>query len=265
MDSFLSRDNVDMLIELLLDDKPNKTQSDVNQIIQEINVFRNTQMNSASTLGLLELNRLFLTRLVSQQQVPQQQQPSHSLQQQQPSHSLQQQQPSHSLQQPQSTKYKGEDLKAERMDFFDQQLAQKRNEFESAITLKKPPPPVFEDKAQQDTRITDMDTLLAQTLAQRNIDISYSSQPGSTDWLSPQSTSIKTEKEIQLVVEERPELEKKISWSDETPIVATTLPIPTNSFLNKLKPDLETKVALLTDRVNELELKMEQLLHNNIK
>ena len=247
MDSFLSRDNVDMLIELLLDDKPNKTQSDVNQIIQEINVFRNTQMNSASTLGLLELNRLFLTRLVSQQQVPQQQQPSHS------------------LQQPQSTKYKGEDLKAERMDFFDQQLAQKRNEFESAITLKKPPPPVFEDKAQQDTRITDMDTLLAQTLAQRNIDISYSSQPGSTDWLSPQSTSIKTEKEIQLVVEERPELEKKISWSDETPIVATTLPIPTNSFLNKLKPDLETKVALLTDRVNELELKMEQLLHNNIK
>ena len=167
MDSFLSRDNVDMLIELLLDDKPNKTQSDVNQIIQEINVFRNTQMNSASTLGLLELNRLFLTRLVSQQQVPQQQQPSHS------------------LQQPQSTKYKGEDLKAERMDFFDQQLAQKRNEFESAITLKKPPPPVFEDKAQQDTRITDMDTLLAQTLAQRNIDITYSSQPGSTDWLSP--------------------------------------------------------------------------------
>jgi hypothetical protein len=243
MESFLSRDNVDMLVELLLDDKPNKTQMDVNQIIQEINVFRNTQMNSTSTLGLLELNQLFLTRLVSHQQVPQQQQQ-------------------------QSIKYKGEDLKAERMDFFDQQLAQKRNEFESAITLKKPPPPVFEDKAQLDTRITDMDTLLAQTLAQRNMEISYSSQPGS--WLSPQNTSIKTEKEVKLVIEERPDLEKKISWSDEViPTIATlpvaTLPIPTNSFLNKLKPDLETKVALLTDRVNELELKIEQLLHNNIK
>jgi len=262
-----------MLVELLLDDKPNKTQSDVNQIIQEINVFRNTQLNSASTLGLLELNQLFLTRLVSHHQAPQQQQqPSPNLQQ---SSNLQQ---SQNLQQPQSTKYKGEDLKAERMDFFDQQLAQKRNEFESAITLKKPPPPVFEDTMPQDTRITDMDSLLAQTLAKRNLDISYSSQPGSTDWLSPKSTSVKTEKEVQLVIEERPDLDKKISWSDEStkntlnpvantlnPVANTLNPVantlPTNSFLNKLKPDLETKVALLTDRVNELELKIEQLLN----
>ena len=194
METFLSRDNVDMLVELLLDDKPNKTQTDVNQIIQEINVFRNTQMNSASTLGLLELNQLFITKLVSQQSLHSQQQspPQQLLQHQQPfqqqSSYLQQQQ------QPQSTKYKGEDLKAERMDFFDQQLAQKRNEFESAITLKKPPAPIFEDKTPQDSRITDMDSLLAETLAKRNMDISYSSQPGSTDWLSPKSTSVKTEK-----------------------------------------------------------------------
>jgi hypothetical protein len=263
MESFLSRDNVDMLVELLLDDKPNKTQTDVNQIIQEINVFRNTQMNSASTLGLLELNQLFITKLVSQQSLHSQQQqqvPQQSLQQQ--SSYLQQQQP----QIPQSTKYKGEDLKAERMDFFDQQLAQKRNEFESAITLKKPPPPVFEDKSPQDTRITDMDSLLAQTLAQRNLDISYSSsQTGSTEWLSPKSTSVKTEKEVKLVIEERTDLDKKISWSDEViPTVSAILPVATlttNSFLNKLKPDLETKVALLTDRVNELELKLEQLLN----
>jgi hypothetical protein len=190
--------------------------------------------------------------LQQQQQVPQQ---SSYLQQQQ---------------QPQSTKYKGEDLKAERMDFFDQQLAQKRNEFESAITLKKPPAPIFEDKTPQDLRITDMDSLLAETLAKRNMDISYSSQPGSTDWLSPKSTSVKTEKEVKLVIEERTDLEKKISWSDETDTTRpTTFPVDTlpvatlatNSFLNKLKPDIETKVALLTDRVNELELKLEQLLN----
>ena len=67
MNSFLSRENVDMLVEILLDDKPNKTQGDVNQIIQEINVFRNTQLNSSSVsnVSLLELNQQFLKRMIS--------------------------------------------------------------------------------------------------------------------------------------------------------------------------------------------------------
>ena len=68
MDSFLSRDNVDMLIEILLDDKPTKTQEDVNQIVQEINVFRNTCANAPTHHGLLELNQTFLKRMVRPQQ-----------------------------------------------------------------------------------------------------------------------------------------------------------------------------------------------------
>jgi hypothetical protein len=244
MDSFLSRDNVDMLVEILLDDKPSKTQTDIQQIIQEINVFRNTKLNECSTnIGLLELNQTFLKRMVQYQQPPQQ------------------------------LKYKVEDLKAERMDFFDQQLAQKRVEFESAITLKKPALPDFEDSRMLDTPISNMDTLLAQTLAQRNMDIPYVQQKP-TDWLSPANTSIKSEKQLKLDITEmsepfdkefdkeeinRPEQQqqqqqgqsKTISWS----------PSNTSSIFSKLKQTqtVESQIESLTSRLIELEYRLNKL------
>jgi len=251
MDSFLSRDNVDMLVEILLDDKPTKTQADIQQIIQEINVFRNTKLNAHSTnIGLLELNQTFLKRMVQYQ--PQQQQQQRQQQQQQPE------------------KYKVEDLKAERMDFFDQQLAQKRVEFESAITLKKPALPEFEDKRMLDAPISNMDTLLAQTLAQRNIDIPFVQQKPS-DWLSPANTSVKTEKQLKLDITEitEPLYEfdkefekqgKKISWSP------VSTPTNTSSIFSRLKQahqptSVETQIELLTNRIIDLESRLTKLEH----
>ena len=254
MESFLSRDNVDMLIEILLDDKPTKTQNDINQIIQELNVFRNTHINASSPkTTLLELNQTFLKRMVQGQQ---QQQQLHYQQQQQ--------------QQQQVTKYKVEDLKAERMDFFDQQLAQKRNEFESAITLKKPAVPTFEDSKLLDEPISDMETLMAKTLAQRNLDIPFAASKPS-DWLSPANTSVRTEKtenkqvmlDISEIYEQPPQTSKKISWSESE---TSTLP----SIFSKLKqtqtPSLEaqietltSRIAALTSRIAALESKIEQL------
>jgi hypothetical protein len=244
MDSFLSRDNVDMLVEILLDDKPTKTQADIQQIIQEINVFRNTKLNAHSTnIGLLELNQTFLKRMVQYQ--PQQQQQ-------------------------QQVKYKVEDLKAERMDFFDQQLAQKRVEFESAITLKKPALPEFEDKRMLDAPISNMDTLLAQTLAQRNIDIPFVQQKPS-DWLSPANTSVKTEKQLKLDITEMTEplyefdkefekQGKKISWSP------VSTPTNTSSIFSRLKQahhpnSVETQIELLTNRIIDLESRLTKLEH----
>ena len=266
MESFLSRDNVDMLIEILLDDKPSKTQSDINQIIQELNVFRNTHINASSPkTTLLELNQTFLKRMVQgqQQQSPLQQQPH----QQQPHQQQYQQQ---QYQQQQVTKYKVEDLKAERMDFFDQQLAQKRNEFEAAITLKKPAVPTFEDSRLLDEPISDMETLMAKTLAQRNLDIPFvAANPSS--WLSSANTSVRSEKtenkQVMLDIseiyeqptskyEQPPQSSKKISWSEEE---STTLP----SIFSKLKqtqtPSLEAQIETLTNRISALESKLEQL------
>jgi len=263
MNSFLSRSNIDMLVEILLDDKPNKTQTDIQQIIQEINVFRNTQMNSSAitTMGLLELNQLFLTRMVGQQQGQQdgRQQGQQDGRQQD------------GRQQQQQQRYKVEDLKAERMDFFDQQLAQKRSEFESAITLKKPAIPNFEDKNRLDTPISDMDTLLAQTMAQRNLDFStmqqQTPQKHPNDWLSASSTSIKVEKEKEKEKDLVPmdydhptnnydhPTDKKITWQDTT---------TTTSIFSKLKQQitLESQVENLTNRIIVLENMMEAYLTN---
>ena len=253
MDSFLSRDNVDMLIEILLDDKPTKTQSDINQIIQELNVFRNTHINASSPkTTLLELNQTFLKRMVQGQQSHTQQQQQQQQQQYQGQQQQQQYQGQYQEQQQQqqpATKYKVEDLKAERMDFFDQQLAQKRNEFEAAITLKKPAVPAFEDSRLLDEPISDMETLMAKTLAQRNLDIPFVAAKPS-DWLSPANTSVRVEKSEQT--------SKKISWSEsdsETP----ALP----SIFSKLKQTqtlpIEAQIEALTMRIDALESKLEHL------
>jgi len=269
MNSFLSRENVDMLVEILLDDKPNKTQGDVNQIIQEINVFRNTHLNSSavSNVSLLELNQQFLKRMISQTipsnkpSMPQPQPQNMSLQNASPT-AYQSSVPS--LQSPSS--YRNEDLKAERLDFFDKQLNQKRQEFESAITLKKPAQPIFEDSKMLDKPISNMEELIAQTMAQRNFDISnIGSTTSSSDWLSPISTSVKVEKqELNGLEEKDKEKEKKtISFEESPPI--------TNSIFARLKPNnllnnsLESQIETLTNRVTLLEEQMAELRSSLMK
>ena len=267
MNSFLSRENVDMLVEILLDDKPNKTQGDVNQIIQEINVFRNTHLNSSAVSGvsLLELNQQFLKRMISHTaSLPNVHMPSA---QSMPNPSLQStsslQSPS-SLQLPSSLQspnmsYRNEDLKAERLDFFDKQLNQRRQEFESAITLKKPTPPIFEDSKMLDKPISNMEELIAQTMAQRNFDISNIGSPQSSDWLSPVSTSVKVEK--QDLDEKEKEKEKKIISFEEPPV--------TNSIFSRLKTSssnsLESQVEILTNRVTLLEEQIAELRSSIMK
>ena len=278
MNSFLSRENVDMLVEILLDDKPNKTQGDVNQIIQEINVFRNTHLNSSgvSSVSLLELNQQFLKRMISQtiplptgpslQSPTSYQSSGSSLQNQNMSSmnsSLQSSVPNQlsgtnsSLQSP-NMSYRNEDLKAERLDFFDKQLNQRRQEFESAITLKKPVPPIFEDSKMLDKPISNMEELIAQTMAQRNFDMSNISSPQSSDWLSPVSTSVKVEKQD---LDEKEKEKKTISFEEPPPI--------TNSIFARLKTSqsnsLESQIETLTNRVTLLEEQIAELRSSIMK
>lgn len=273
MNSFLSRENVDMLVEILLDDKPNKTQGDVNQIIQEINVFRNTHLNSSavSNVSLLELNQQFLKRMISQTMPSNNNHSSNNSQNmslQSPSSLPTVQLPMHnnanmSLQLPsslpnaslQSSGYRNEDLKAERLDFFDKQLNQKRQEFESAITLKKPTPPIFEDSKMLDKPISNMEELIAQTMAQRNFDISNIGSTPSSDWLSPISTSVKVEKqEFNGQEAKEKEKEKKTISFEEPPSI-------TSSIFARLKPtnSLESQIEILTNRVTLLEEQIAEL------
>ena len=157
----------------------------------------------------------------------------------------------------QSSGYRNEDLKAERLDFFDKQLNQKRQEFESAITLKKPTPPIFEDSKMLDKPISNMEELIAQTMAQRNFDITNIGSTPSSDWLSPISTSVKVEKQEfngQEAKEKEKEKEKKTISFEEPPSI-------TNSIFSKLKPtnSLESQVEMLTNRVTLLEEQIAEL------
>ena len=67
--------------------------------------------------------------------------------------------------------YKIEDIQAERQKQFDDDFQRKRAEFESAVA--RPAPPAIPEFAIpiQDEKITSMEELIAQTVAQRNFDL----------------------------------------------------------------------------------------------
>ena len=265
---FIKAENVDMLWEILLDEPfKNTPKEEMNNLRQyfnnEIKLFYNTHINNKSSkFNLLSLNQMFLEKIVPQQ--------NHVKQQQQ-----QQQQQS----------YKAEDLQADRMSQFENQLTQKRQEFENAITLKKPQVPNFSDTSKSEhIPINEMEALIAQTLAQRNFDISQINNNKTTDatnWLKPAETSIKTEKQqdnnaaikyIKIGREQLPTLtneiidinepskqEKKISWIDEsnTTSIFSKLKlkptIETPSYEMQSGIHVETQFEILNQRIEKLE------------
>jgi hypothetical protein len=259
---FIKAENVDMLWEILIDEPfKNTPKEEMNNLRQyfnnEIKLFYNTQINNRiSKFNLLSLNQMFLEKIVPSQ------------------NNLQEQQ------QVQPQPYKAEDLQADRISQFENQLTQKKQEFENAITLKKPQVPNFSDTSKSEhIPINEMEALIAQTLAQRNFDISQINNNKTTDatnWLKPAETSVKTEKQqdnnaaikyIKIGREQLPTFtneiidinevtkqEKKISWVDEsntTSIFSKLKLKPTTEIHSTIH--LETQFEILTQRVEKLE------------
>ena len=67
--------------------------------------------------------------------------------------------------------YKVEDIHSARQTNFEKQVSNKRLEFESSINVKKPPVVNFKDKTEPEIKITEMETLIAETMAKRKFDI----------------------------------------------------------------------------------------------
>jgi len=180
--------------------------------------------------------------------------------------------------------YKVEDIQAQRQKVFDEQLAQKRTDFEASMIVQKPPIPNFTEKIENE-KIKGMDELIAKTVAQRNFDISQINMNPATDWLQPQQTSVKLNKiKIQddvsssIVQHEIIELSKgskKLTWNDEKnetkvfditeAIISTNInraPLIESNFsiLNKLKKIAEPLEPLETaTSYNELKQQMTNL------
>ena len=227
---FLKSENIDLLWEILIDDPFSYIPQDEmgkfrSYFMNETTLFYNTYSNSPEIKNnnLMSLNQIFLRKIV-QQSKPQ-------LERQQPRQQQQQQQPQ------QQQLYKAEDIQTDRINKFELDLNKKRQEFENSITLQKPPVPTFEDKKSEHIPINEMEALIAQTLLQRNYDIS-NIQPinNNANWLQPTETSIKMEnqtsnnnaiKYIKIGREQLPSLtteiidinqpEKKVSWNDVLP------------------------------------------------
>jgi len=97
--------------------------------------------------------------------------------------------------------YKIEDIQAERLSEFDKELNMKRMELENYMTLPKPKGVQFSDN-NVDGKITSMDALVSEKLAERNLELellqknNYNTISTADNWLTAKETSIKTEKMV---------------------------------------------------------------------
>jgi hypothetical protein len=190
-----------------------------------------------------------------------------------------------------SEPYKIEDIHASRQSEFEKEVERKRMEMENYMTPQKPRELDFSDRA-SDGKIKAMDSLVADKMNQRNLEIeqfqnnNYNSSIDPEKWLTPTETSVKNEKtQIEpKVIEQKPiiknnqnsrlkhisidsnnnitlsidEIEpknKKVSWDDQESTI---------SIFNKLKKqpivEVETNINTIKDNIpkNDEKQYMEQ-------
>lgn len=103
--------------------------------------------------------------------------------------------------------YKVEDIHNARQTDFEKQVNQRRSDFEDLVTIKKPQEVDFSDKA-ENSKIKEMEALIAETIAKRNFDIEQihtnantnanantNNSINSDDWLRSNDTSVRVEKQ----------------------------------------------------------------------
>jgi hypothetical protein len=180
--------------------------------------------------------------------------------------------------------YRVEDIHNARQSNFEKQVLNKRNEFENSINIKKPKPIDFADKVEPELKITEMEALIAETMAKRKFDI---------DQLQEQNITTKS------IVKTIPKTEKSVSFNDNIThiesyqdnnnsnnsnsnnndnnitIVVEENIINTNNIFSKLKknkPDtvIEQKIIeksetsqdikILEEKINNLSIKLDKLI-----
>ena len=159
---FISIENIDMIWEIVFDDIKNSfsTQKQAshakNFLITQSQVFFDREKNRGQ--DLIEMNKLFISQIMYS---------FHGLHEQQ-----QQQQQGYRQydEQPNSNLFTIEELHTQRLSSFEKTLAEKRNEFDKAMTLNIPPQPNFNDTKDEPIG-NKMHDLIAQTVAQRNFDL----------------------------------------------------------------------------------------------
>jgi len=276
---FLTKQNVDLLWEVIIDDDlfKNKPKELINQIAnifnQKLRAFYESEKNNSN--NLMNMNKKFVGLMLNQ---------SYGI--------------ISNLNKPQiQNKNKisrdlitSSDLQTERISQFEKELSQKQNEFSNAMSLPVPPTPKFSD-TNLDEPISEMELEIKKVLDQRNYDIEQVSKnlnkSNADSWLKPQETSLKNEKtpsinnsnfgiqnkvkyikidndNIENIVIKKDIIDlnqkKHITWEDENINLKTTEESEEDNIFKKLKKISPQSDDLINiNRLNILEDKLEAL------
>jgi hypothetical protein len=228
---FKKKDNLALLLEVLLDElqidiQNKKVVSNIRTIFESnINPFIN-KTNPQNTL--VDLNKLFLKQV------------SVAINRLMPNIKQESQIKKITISDEEINQpYTIEDIQAFRQNEFDRKLEQQRIDFENTINPKKPKEVDFTYN-EKEGKITEMEHLIADTIARRNYELeeiqnkNYTSIEKAETWLNPQETSNKLEKvknimevngsnqklkhisieENGVMLNNLPKTQRNVSWSD---------------------------------------------------
>ena len=203
---FVNKNNLELLWEVLLDElKINETNSNLIsnvKIIFESNITLFLSRSNPKS-NILDLNKQFLSQvlLAVNQLIPQQNINRINITDEEV-----------------LDPYKIEDIQAARQSDFEREFERKKMELENYMTPSKPQELDFSDK--NFTQLEAMDSLLANKMAERNLDFTSFKDNSSTNispeqWLTPKKTSINSEKmeESQYITSKNL---KKVSFNENT-------------------------------------------------
>lgn len=256
--NFLNNKNVIMLWEVLLDElhiNPNSS-----TVVQNIKTVFDGNISLFTTranpnAGLMNLNKLFLNQvLIAVNQLF----PNLKQEQQMKLINISEE----IIGEP----YKVEDIHNARQSDFEKQVAEKRNEFDSSINLKKPQPVDFSDKVEPEMKIMEMEALIAETMAKRKFDIeqiqgtnAVTNANTNTNVLTKPEKSVSFNDNVTLHVDDYESINLTETSKIET--------IDTSNIFNKLKKTpsygtmtVDTKISELNNKIDTLVIMMEKIL-----
>lgn len=176
--------------------------------------------------------------------------------------------------------YKVEDIHNARQTNFEKQVTNKRLEFESSINVKKPPTVDFTDKVEPEIKITEMEALIAETMAKRKFDIDQIQNVNTRLSLvndkpisdkSVKKVSFDENKNITLQIDEYQVVTNNDNKNNEPPSY-----LDTNSIFSKLKKTTVIKsentlennqtssqhdlINKMNERMNDIEAKIDNVV-----
>jgi hypothetical protein len=161
-----------------------------------------------------------------------------------------------------------EDIQNERISQFEKDLLKKQQDFDNFINIKPEIIPNFEEK-NLDKPISEMSLMIKEITSKRNYDIEKINSSlnfdinNTNNWLKPQETSIKMEKNNS----NENLLKKNVTWGESSEI--KSISENSNLFINNLedtslilKENTEDKFCLIENEVKEISLKLNKVIEH---